>query len=53
MNSPADISSMSMLLRDSELVNPSAAFDTLLTDCTELIKLLTTSVKTTKGVAQD
>jgi len=37
------------LLRDGELVAPSSAFDTLLADCTELIKLLTASVKTTKG----
>ena len=34
------------LLRDGELVDPSSAFDTLLADCTELIKLLTASVKT-------
>ena len=36
------------LLRDGELVDPSPAFDTLLADCTELIKLLTSSVKTAK-----
>ena len=36
------------LLRDSELVDPSSALDTLLADCTELIKLLTASVKTAK-----
>ena len=36
------------LLRDGELVDPSSAFDTLLADCTELIKLLTSSVKTAK-----
>ena len=36
------------LLRDGELVDPSPAFDTLLADCTELIKLLTASVKTAK-----
>ena len=36
------------LLRDGELVDPSSAFDTLLVDCTELIKLLTASVKTAK-----
>ena len=36
------------LLRDSELVEPSSAFDTICTDCTELIKLLTSSVKTAK-----
>ena len=35
-------------LRDGELVDPSSAFDTLLADCTELIKLLTSSVKTAK-----
>ena len=36
------------LLRDSELVEPSPAFDSLCADCTELIKLLTASVKTAK-----
>lgn len=36
------------LLRDSELVESSSAFDSLCTDCTELIKLLTASVKTAK-----
>ena len=36
------------LLRDSELVESSSAFDSLCTDCTELIRLLTSSVKTTK-----
>ena len=36
------------LLRDSELVESSSAFDSLLVDCTELIKLLTASVKTAK-----
>ena len=36
------------LLRDGELVDPSSAFDTLLADCTELITLLTASVKTAK-----
>ena len=36
------------LLRDSEFVEPSPAFDSLCTDCTELIKLLTASVKTAK-----
>ena len=46
MNSPADISSM--LLRDSELVEPSSAFDFLCADCTELIKLLNASVKKAK-----
>lgn len=44
MNSPADI----MLLRDSELVEPSPAFDSLCTDCTELVKLLSANVKTAK-----
>ena len=46
MNSPADISSM--LLRDSELVELSPAFLSLCDDCTELIRLLTSSVKTAK-----
>ena len=46
MNSPADISSM--LLCDGELVDPSSAFDTLIADCSELIKLLSASVKTAK-----
>ena len=36
------------LLRDSELVESSSAFDSLCADCTELIKLLTSSVKTAK-----
>ena len=36
------------LLRDSELVESSSAFDSLCIDCTELIKLLTASVKTSK-----
>ena len=36
------------LLHDSELVEPSSAFDSICTDCTELIKLLTSSVKTAK-----
>ena len=36
------------LLRDSEIVESSSAFDSLCTDCTELIKLLTASVKTAK-----
>ena len=38
-------------LRDSELVEPSLAFTSLSVDCTELIKLLTASVKTTKDNA--
>lgn len=46
MNSPADISST--LLRDSEFVEPSPAFDSLCTDCTELIKLISANVKTAK-----
>ena len=37
------------LLRDSELVEPSPAFDSLCADCTELVKLLTASVKTAKA----
>jgi len=36
------------LLRDGEQVESSSAFDSLCTDCTELIKLLTASVKTAK-----
>ena len=36
------------LLRDSELVELSPAFTSLCDDCTELIKLLTASVKTVK-----
>lgn len=36
------------LLRDGELVESSSAFDSFCTDCTELIKLLTASVKTAK-----
>ena len=46
MNLLADISKT--ILCDSELVEPSPAFDSLSTDCTELIKLLTASVKTAK-----
>ena len=46
MNSLAAISKI--ILRDSELVESSSAFDSLCTDCTELIKLLTASVKTAK-----
>ena len=37
------------LLRDAELVEPDKAFLSLCDDCTELIRLLTSSVKTTKG----
>ena len=36
------------LLRDAELVKSDKAFTTLCDDCTELIKLLTASVKTAK-----
>ena len=36
------------LLKDGELVESSSAFDSLCTDCTELIKLLTSSVKTAR-----
>lgn len=41
------------LLRDAELVDGDKAFTSMCDDCTELIKLLTASVKTTKGVAHD
>ena len=37
------------LLRDAELVKSDKAFTTLCDDCTELIKLLTASVKTAKA----
>ena len=37
------------LLRDAELVKSDKAFATLCDDCTELIKLLTSSVKTAKA----
>ena len=37
------------LLHDAELVEPSPAFDSICTDCTDLIKLLTASVKTAKA----
>ena len=37
------------LLRDAELVEPGPAFDSIYDDCTELIKLLTASVKTAKA----
>ena len=36
------------LLKDSELVEPSPVFDSLCADCTELIRMLTASVKTAK-----
>ena len=37
------------LLRDAELVEPVPAFDSICDDCTELIKMLTASVKTAKA----
>ena len=37
------------LLRDAELVESDKAFTSLCDDCTELIKLLTSSVKTAKA----
>ena len=37
------------LLRDAELVEPSPAFNSICDDCTELIKMLTASVKTAKA----
>ena len=37
------------LLRDAELVKSDKAFTTLCDDCTELIKILTSSVKTAKA----
>ena len=37
------------LLRDAELVEPCPAFDSICEDCTELIKMLTASVKTAKA----
>ena len=46
MNSLVAISNTT--LRDSELVESPSVFDSLCADCTELIKLLTSSVKTTK-----
>lgn len=36
------------LLRDAELVESGIAFDSICDDCTELIKMLTASVKTAK-----
>ena len=36
------------LLRDAELVEPGPAFDSICEDCTELLKMLTASVKTAK-----
>ena len=40
------------LLRDAELVKSDKAFTSLCDDCTELIKLLTSSVKTAKEKSQ-
>ena len=40
------------LLRDAELVKSDKAFTSLCDDCTELIKLLTSSVKTAKAKSQ-
>lgn len=37
------------LLRDAELVEPGPAFDSICDDCTELLKMLTASVKTAKA----
>ena len=37
------------LLRDAEIVKSGKAFNSLCDDCTELIKLLTSSVKTAKA----
>ncbi|MCQ2395124.1 MAG: four helix bundle protein [Kiritimatiellae bacterium] len=37
------------LLRDAKLVEPGPAFDSICEDCTELIKMLTASVKTAKA----
>lgn len=36
------------LLRDAELVEPGPAFDSICEDCTDLLRLLTASVKTVK-----
>ena len=36
-------------LRDAELVEPGPAFDSLCQDCTELLRLLTASIKTAKA----
>ncbi len=40
------------LLRDSKIAAPSPAFDSLCADCTELIKLITASIKTIKSSGQ-
>ena len=37
------------LLQDAELVDSSPAFDSICDDCTELIRMLTASVKTAKA----
>ena len=37
------------LLRDADLIEPGPAFDSICDDCTELLKMLTASVKTTKA----
>jgi len=37
------------LLHEAELVEPSPAFDSICDDCTELLKMLTASVKTAKA----
>lgn len=39
------------LLRDAELVEPGPAFDSICEDCTDLLRLLTASVKTAKATA--
>lgn len=39
------------LLRDAELVESGPAFDSISDDCTELLRLLTASVKTAKAEA--
>ena len=36
------------LLRDAELIEPGPAFDSICDDCTDLLRLLTASVKTVK-----
>ena len=36
------------LLRDAELVEPGPAFDSICEDCTDLLRLLTASIKTVK-----
>ena len=39
------------LLRDAELVEPGPALDSICDDCTELLRMLTASVKTAKADA--